>query len=68
MSEVFWTLADIGNVEVDGKPPFEKLPVKLLGSIAEFEKVWGTFPTELSDAIWRACVKHNIAWDPFAPA
>jgi hypothetical protein len=68
MYEVWWTLDDIGNLELeDGKSPFSKLPAKQL-PLSEFEKVWGSFPTELSDAIWRACVAHNETWDPFARA
>ena len=66
MFEVYWTLDDVGNLDIDdtGKPVFEKLPAKQL-SLSAFEKVWGTFPTELSDAIWRACVSFNETWDPF---
>ena len=65
MYEVWWTLDDIGNLEIDGKAPFDKFPVKQL-PLSEFEKVWGSFPTELSNAIWLACVRHNETWDPFA--
>lgn len=66
MYEVWWTLDDIGNLEGEnGKNVFDKLPVKQL-PLSEFEKVWGTFPLELSDAIWLACVRHNETWSPFA--
>ncbi len=62
MEEVRLTLKEVGNLNVDSKPYFTKLPARDMTQ-AEFEKLWGGIPDpRIADAIHACVLKINQDW------
>ena len=62
MLETYYTLVDVGNLDRDGQPVFPTLPAKKMKR-GEFEKIWGSLPLPLCEAIHKAVRSMNPDWD-----
>ena len=63
MYEVYWTLAEVGNlVDEDGKPIFSVMPAKNM-PFAKFQELWGKLSSALALAIHAAVRQANPDWD-----
>jgi hypothetical protein len=62
MEECRLTLKDIGNLTMEGKPLFAKMPAKSIPQ-KEFEDLWGNLPDpRIAEAIHLAVLQVNADW------